>query len=72
MWDSTAQILGGETWGITYGPAYNTTPVYTGRAYVGGVSVPAYTGLNFFGTLSFTGSTSVVGVTPTEFTISAI
>ena len=72
LWDSTAQILGGESWGLTYGPAYGTTPVYTGRAYVAGISVSAYTGLNFFGALSFTGATSVVGVTPTEFSISAI
>jgi len=72
FWDSTAAIVGGEFWGIHYGPAYNTTPTYTTRAYTTGLSVSAYSDLNFFATMSFTGSTSVVGVTPTEFSLSAL
>jgi hypothetical protein len=72
FWDSTAAIVGGEYWGIHYGPAYNTTPTYTTRSYATGLSVSAYSDLNFFATLSFTGATSVVGVTPTEFSISAV
>jgi len=70
-WDSTGQILGGEYTGFHYGPAYNSTPTYTTRAYITGASVTAYTNLNFFATMSFTGASSVVGVTPTEFSFSA-
>ena len=72
FWDSTSAIVGGEFWGLHYGPAYNSTPTYTTRAYTTGLSVSAYSDINFFATLSFTGATSVVGVTPTEFSLSAI
>ena len=72
VWDSTAQILGGEFYGVNYGPAAGSTPVYASRAYTTGTAVTAYSNLNFFATLSFVGASSVVGVTPTEFTISAV
>ena len=69
FWDSTVQLLSGESVGLVTGPAGT---VYTQRAIITGISVTAYTNLNFFASLQFTGASSVVGVTPTEFTLSAI
>ena len=69
FWNSGSQLLSGEPWGIHAGPAGTT---YSSRAAITGVSVTAYTDLNFFAVLSYTGATSVVSLTPTEFSLSAI
>ena len=69
FWDSNTQKLSGEPWGVHTGPAGT---VYTTRTSLTGLTVAAYSALNFFGVLSYTGATSVVGCTPTEFSLSAI
>jgi len=69
IWTSASALLSGEVWGVVTGPVGTQ---YTTRAVLTGISVTNYFDLNFFGALSFTGASSVVGCTPLEFSLSAL